>query len=193
MYLIAGLGNPKEEHKFNRHNTGWIVLDNVLGKVDWNQSSKANAFFFNDLIKKEKVEYFKPTTFMNNSGSAILFEKTKNKIKNENIIVIYDDLDLPLGTIKISFNKSSGGHNGLNSIIKKLKTKEFTRIRVGISPATPSGKIKKPQGEEKIYKFLLGNFKEEEIKTIKKVSKKIAEAIEMIIKEGRAKAMSIYN
>ena len=107
--------------------------------------------------------------------------------------MIYDDIDLPLGKMKISYNRSSGGHNGVGSIIKSVKSEAFLRIRVGISPATPSGKIKKPHGEKDVLKFLLGEFKKPELETIKKLSKKITEAIECIFSEGKDKAMSLYN
>jgi len=193
MILITGLGNKGEEYKNSRHNTGFIILDNILGKVDWNESSKANALYYKDSIKKKEVEYLKPLTFMNNSGVSVLSEQTKLKVKSQNIIVIHDDMDLPIGTFRISFNRSSGGHRGVESIIKKIKSQEFIRIRIGVSPTTPSGKLRKPKGEEAILKFLLGKFKEDELKEIKKVSKKIAEIIEMIVLESKEKAMSLYN
>ena len=129
---------------------------------------------------------------MNNSGRAVApLVKTKKDL--ENLVVIYDDVDLPLGKIKISWNRSSGGHNGLQSIIKSVKSEEFLRIRVGIAPATPTGKIKKPKGEAAMLKFLLGEFKKPELETLKKLSKKIAEAIECIYTESKDKAMSLYN
>jgi len=194
MILIVGLGNPGNEYEKSRHNTGFIVLDNILGKIEWKQSSGTKALFYKDSISGKPVLYLKPTTFMNNSGLAVSFaQNEKTKIKSEDIIVIYDDIDLPLGSLKISFNRSSGGHNGLESIIKKIKSREFVRIRVGVSPKTPSGKIRKPKGEEAVLKFLLGKFKEDELKEIKKISKKVVEIIEMIVLEGKDKAMTIYN
>jgi len=195
MILIVGLGNPGIEYKISRHNTGFIVLDYILGnQIEWKKSSETKALFYKDSIIKKPVLYLKPQTFMNNSGLAVSFtQNEKTKIKNENIIVVYDDIDLPLGSYKISFNRSSGGHNGLESIIKKIKSKEFVRIRVGISPTTPSGKIRKPKGEEAILKFLLGKFKEDELKELKKVSKKVSEILEMIVGEGKDKAMTLYN
>ncbi len=159
MKLIVGLGNPGKEYENTRHNAGFIILDNILGGINWKKSSKANTLYFNDIIDKEEVEYLKPQTFMNNSGVSVLSAQTKHKIKPENIIVIYDDMDLPIGDLKISFNRSSGGHNGLESIIKKIKSQEFIRIRVGVCPVTPSGKTKKPKGEEAVLKFLLGYLK----------------------------------
>ena len=129
---------------------------------------------------------------MNNSGKAVApLVKTKKDL--ENLVVVYDDIDLPLGKIKISFNRSAGGHNGLGSIIKALKSQEFLRIRVGISPATPKGVAKKPKGEKAVINFILGEFKKSELETIKKLSKKVSEAIETIFAEGKDKAMSLYN
>ncbi len=195
MKLLVGLGNPGEEYKNTRHNTGYIVLDFMLGKnAEWKESSGTKALFcWKDFPANKKTEYLKPTTFMNNSGKAVLYVKEKHKLKLNDIVVIYDDIDLPLGKMKISFNRSSGGHNGLGSIIKALKSEEFVRIRVGISPATPSGKIKKPKGEEAVLKFLLGDFKKSELEEIKKISKKVAEAVETIFTESKEKAMSLYN
>ena len=129
---------------------------------------------------------------MNNSGKAVA-PLVKSKKDLQDLVVIYDDIDLPLGKMKISFNHSSGGHNGLNSVIKALKSQEFLRIRVGISPATPSGKIRKPKGEKAVLNFLLGEYKKSEMETIKKLSKKVAEAVEMIFAESKEKAMSLYN
>lgn len=193
MILIVGLGNKGPEYKISRHNTGFIIFDNILGKVSWGESSRANTLYYKDKINKKEVEYLKPQTFMNNSGFTVLCAKTKHKINSENIIVIYDDIDLPLGTIKISFDRSSGGHNGIDSIIKKIKSKEFIRIRIGISPIDKKGLVRKPKGENAVLKFLLGNFRDNELREIKKVSKKVAEILDMIINEGKDKAMSVYN
>ncbi len=177
MKLVVGLGNHGEEYEKTRHNTGRILVNLVEKKLE-----KENS----------KIKFITPDTFMNNSGKEVVkFVKTKKDL--ENLVVIYDDIDLPLGKIKISFNRSSGGHNGLGSIIKSLKSQEFVRIRVGIAPATPSGKIRKPHGEKDVLKFLLGEFKKSELETLKKLSKKIAEAVECIFFESKDKAMSLYN
>ncbi|MFC1802172.1 aminoacyl-tRNA hydrolase [Patescibacteria group bacterium] len=153
LYTIVGLGNPGEEYKNTRHNTGRIVLDYFHKKnnfYDWEYSKNADALYSNSKIGKNKIELIAPETFMNNSGKSVLYVKNKHKIKPENIIVIYDDLDLPLGIFKIAFNRGSGGHNGIESVVKKVKTKAFIRVRVGVSPVTPTGKLKKPKGEEKV-------------------------------------------
>jgi len=175
MKLVAGLGNPGKEYENTRHNTGRIVVGLVEKKLE-----------------DQKIKFITPDNFMNNSGKAVApLVKTKKDL--ENLVVVYDDIDLPLGKIKISFNRSAGGHNGLGSIIKALKSQEFLRIRVGISPASPKGVAKKPKGEKAVINFILGEFKKSELETIKKLSKKVSEAIETIFAEGKDKAMSLYN
>lgn len=176
MKLVVGLGNPGEEYENTRHNAGRILVEMIEEKLG----------------EKVKVKFLTPDTFMNNSGKEVVkFIKTKKDLAD--LVVIYDDIDLPLGKIKLSFNRSSGGHNGLGSIIKMLKSEEFLRIRIGVSPSTPSGKTKKPKGEAAVLKFLLGEFKKPELAEIKKLSKKVSEAIEMFYKEGKDKAMSVFN
>lgn len=193
MIIVAGLGNKGKEYEMNRHNTGFIVLDFVAGAKDWNESGKANALIKKVGTGKKEIEFIKPMTFMNNSGTAVKYEATKNKVKPEKVVVIYDDMDLPIGKMKISFNRSSGGHNGVESIIKNLKTEGFLRIRVGISPHTPGGKLKKPSGEKAVLDFLLKDFKDAEIAELKKLSKKIKEAIDVFVIDGKDKMMSLYN
>jgi len=116
-----------------------------------------------------------------------------NKKQAEKLIVIYDDLDLALGEIKVSFNKGTGGHKGLESIVKTIKTKEFVRVRVGITPTTPSGKLKKPKGEQKVLDLLLKDFSKKDFEILKKTRTRIAKALDSIIIEGRAKAMNQFN
>ena len=195
MMLIVGLGNPGEEYKNSRHNTGRITLENIAKSNDfseWKNNMKLKSLCVKGEVNGEKFDLMLPETFMNNSGNAVcqIIDSPK---KLKNLVVIYDDIDLPLGTLKISFNRSSGGHNGLESVIKKVKSREFVRIRIGVSSSTPSGKLKKPKGEEAVLKFLLGKFKEDELKEIKKISKKVSEIIVMLSAESKEKAMSVYN
>ncbi len=175
MKLIVGLGNPGKEYENTRHNTGRILVELIQKNLE-----------------NKKIKFITPDTFMNNSGPAVAKAMAGKKALKD-LIVIYDDIDLPLGKMKISFNRSSGGHNGLGSIIKTLKSQEFLRIRIGITPATSSGKIKKPKGERAVINFILGEFKKPELEILKKLSKKITEMVEVIFFEGREKAMSLYN
>jgi len=195
MNIIVGLGNPGEEYSGTRHNTGRIMLEYFRKEnnfPEWEKNKKINALVSTDKIGKDKAMLVLPETFMNKSGGSLTSLITSKK-KAEQLVVVYDDLDLPIGKFKISFNRSSGGHRGLQSIIKKIKTEAFVRIRVGISPTTPSGKTKKPKGDDAILKFLLGKFKEDELKELKKISKKVAEIMEVLSSDGKDKAMSIYN
>lgn len=193
-YIFVGLGNPGEEYKATRHNTGRILLD-LLGKsldAEWKLDKKLNAIISKVKIGKTPVTLVMPETFMNNSGKSV--KPLITSIKSaEKLMVIYDDLDLPFGTNKISFNKSSGGHRGLESIIKAIKTEKFARVRVGISPTTPSGKIKKPKGEDAVTKVIMGKFKDDEIKELKKLSKKLNETLDTFVSEGLEKAMTTFN
>ncbi len=195
MKYITALGNPGEEYKNTRHNVGRIVLEAFVKKndfSDWILDKKIKALSSQGKIGKEKALLIEPETFMNKSGLSLQLIITSKK-KAEELIVIHDDLDLPIGKFKISFNKSSGGHRGVESIIKAIKTQSFTRFRVGISPSTPSGKLKKPKGDKEVGDFILGEFKKSEIETLKKISKKVTAALEMIISEGREKAMGEFN
>lgn len=193
-YIFVGLGNPGEEYKNTRHNTGRMILEwfvKSLGE-EWKYDKKINAQISKIKIGKSAATVVLPDTFMNNSGKAVKPFITSIK-SAEKLIVIYDDLDLPLGASKISFNKSSGGHRGLESIIKSLKTEKFARIRIGVSPTTPTGKLKKPQGEEKVMKHILGEFKPEEMMQLKKISKKVFVALENFVGEGLEKARNEFN
>jgi PTH1 family peptidyl-tRNA hydrolase len=193
--LIVGLGNPGTEYEKTRHNAGRIILEYIAKAndfSDWKNDMKTKSLRAKGEIEKEKFDFMLPETFMNNSGNAVV-QIIDGPKKLKNLVVIYDDLDIPVGSLKISFNRSSGGHNGVQSVIKKVKSQEFVRIRIGVSPHTPTGKIKKPSGEQAVLKFLLGAFKEDELKELKKMSKKVAEILAMISSDGHQKAMSLYN
>ena len=195
MMLIVGLGNPGEEYVNTRHNTGRIILEAIAKANDfseWKNDMKLKSLRSHGEIEKEKFDFILPETFMNNSGNAVA-QVIDGPKKLKNLVVVYDDIDLPLGSLKVSFNRSSGGHNGLGSVIKRVKSQEFVRVRIGVSGASPSGKLKKPKGEEAVLKFLLGKYKEDEFKEIKKISKKVVEILAMLSSEGKEKAMSIYN
>lgn len=193
-YIFVGLGNPGEQYKNTRHNTGRMILE-WLGKgfdAEWKEDKKLNAKISKIKFDKTSVTLLLPETFMNNSGKSVK-SFIKNQKMAEKMFVIYDDLDLPFGKMKISFNKSSGGHKGLESIIKSIKTEKFPRIRVGISPVTSSGKMKKPSGEDAVTKVILGKFKDDEIKDLKKFAKKIEEALKVFVSGGLEKAMTEFN
>ena len=165
--FIVGLGNPGEEYENSRHSVGRIVLEYVqskLGFSDWEEEKKKNCLLSFGKIGKQEVSLILPETFMNKSGVSVKKFVTSKK-KAQDLVVVYDDIDLPLGKVKITSGRGDGGHKGLASIITTLGTKDFTRIRIGICPTTPSGKLRKPKGEGKVIDFVIGNFtkKEEEI------------------------------
>ena len=178
-FVYVGLGNPGEEYEGTRHNTGRIVLD-VFRKAikldDWGLDKKLNALVSSGKAGKASVTLLCPETFMNKSGNAVKGLIISAKKANE-LVVIHDDLDLPLGRFKMSFGKHSGGHRGVESIMKQIKTIEFIRVRVGISAAATKGVVKKPVGEKAVGDFILGKFKDKELLVLKKVSKSIAEML----------------
>lgn len=195
MYIIAGLGNPGVEYEHTRHNTGRIVLSKFLKDhcdSEMEIAKKYKALIATGSVDSEKVTVVFPETFMNKSGISIAPFITSAK-KAENLIVVYDDLDLGLGTIRISYNRGSGGHRGLESIIKNVKTEAFIRIRVGICPTTPSGKLKKPHGEKDVEKCILGEFSKKEDEVLKKITKEVSSIIETIIRDGKDVAMTNFN
>jgi len=171
MFYVVGLGNPGEEYENSRHNTGRMAVEFFEKKSD---------------ISPKKLLVIHSNEFMNNSGRAVS-KIIKSKKAAQNLIVVHDDIDLPLGTLKVSYNKGSGGHKGLESVVRAVKTKEFVRIRIGIS------KTKKPQGEKAVIDFILNKFKPAELEIIKKVFKKTSEAIQALLVEGRDRAMNMFN
>jgi PTH1 family peptidyl-tRNA hydrolase len=192
-YIVVGLGNPGEEYVETRHNMGRMVLQAFVKKNNWAEfefNKKLNSLETAGKVGKNKAELLKQETFMNKSGEAVK-SLIKSKKAAETLVVIHDDLDLPLGKIKISFNKSSGGHRGVESIIKAVKTEGFIRLRLGISGETAGGKIKKPQGEEKVIDAILGEFKESEKLELKKVIKKAVSALELVLEHGWEKGASL--
>lgn len=195
MFNIVGLGNPGTEYENTRHNAGREILKSIAKKEGfsaWYPDGKLNALVCAGKIGKTKVQFILPEKFMNNSGASVV-PVIKSKKDLAQLVVIYDDMDLPVGKIKISHNRSSGGHRGLESIIKKLKSEEFTRIRVGISPATPSGKLKKPKGEKAVITYLMTPMKDKEMAELKKTAKTITEALDTFMTSGLQSAMTGFN
>lgn len=196
MHTIVGLGNPGEKYENTRHNAGRIVLDvfrESRGFPAWEKDKYAKALIAEGEIDGERVILVAPDNYMNNSGESVAAVLKGAGGKPEHVVVVYDELDIGLGDFKISFNRGSGGHNGVKSIIDCIGTKAFTRIRVGISPVSFLGNVKKPKGEKRVLDFILGPFTGGEKKKVEAVSEKIGDAISTIIAEGRQKAMNRYN
>jgi|SRR3989344_6271035 len=185
MKLIVGLGNPGKQYEQTRHNVGWMVLDKLGNNEKWIENKKAKLAYLKTQINGQTVELIKPLTFMNNSGEAIAYATKNHNLKPEDIFVIHDDLDLPLGKIRIGKFESSGGHNGLKSIIVHLKTKNFIRFRIGIQKETPV----KIQAD----KLVLQKFSLLEKKKINFAIKQAAKAVSLAITEPLEKIMSQFN
>jgi len=190
MILIIGLGNPGKKYIMTRHNLGFRVLDLFKRKNNFSGfkfSKKFKSELSKGLFLGEKIILAKPQTFMNNSGKAVKNLVSSFKLQVSRIWVAHDDIDLPLGKMKIAIGRGSAGHKGVQSIIDELKTKNFIRFRLGTKPklSSPNPKI--------IDKFVLKKFTKEEEKIIKETIKKTCQAIEFAIKEGLEKTMTKFN
>ena len=151
-----------------------------------------NGLVSDGKVGKKKVTLLMPETFMNKSGNSVKKLVTSKK-KAQDLVVVYDEIDMALGTMKIVFNRGSGGHKGVESVMRSLGTKEFSRLRLGISPSTPTGKLKKPKGEDKVVDFVLGKFNKKEEEKLKKIQNRAVEALESAVVEGRVNAMNQFN
>ncbi len=203
---IVGLGNPGAEYDNTRHNAGRILLSMIAkrAKLEWKSDMKLNALTTTAEIDstrqksgrplggQAKIKFVLPETFMNNSGNAVA-PLIKSQKDLDKLVVIYDDLDLGFGTMKISYNRGSGGHNGLASVAKRVKSEKFWRIRVGIAPVTPSGKIKKLPESQKGTVYLMKAFSPKEQDELKKMSKKIEQSLAVFAARGGAQAMNEFN
>lgn len=194
-WIVVGLGNPGEEYANTRHNAGRMAVERFAKDTElseWKEDSKKKYTVSRGTAGKQLAVALLPDTYMNKSGSAVLYFVKSAKMA-EKMVVVYDDMDLPLGTIKLSYDRGSGGHKGLESIMRAVKTRKFTRVRLGVSPHTASGKIKKPQGEEEVLKFILAKFKPAEAYELKKVFKRASQAVQMILEKGPLGAMNEFN
>lgn len=210
MKLIIGLGNPGGKYVKTRHNIGFRVADELAEKLEiacpvgkqrlsfggnWKLEIKFKALISESIFNNEKILLAKPQTFMNLSGESVKVLSTYYKIKPQDVWVIHDDIDLPLGTLKISQNVSSAGHKGVQSIINSLGTKDFVRFRIGIKQiANRKSQIAKPQLKTKnLEKFVLEKFSKDEEKIIKQIIKKTTNALLVALEYGIEKAMNEYN
>lgn len=186
MYIIAGLGNPGRKYVGTRHNMGFEALDAVAAKYRIDiKKAKFNAIYGEGSIEGEKVVLVKPQTFMNLSGEAIREFKSWYKVEDSQIIIIYDDVSLPVGKMRIRAKGSAGGHNGMKSIIYQLGSEDFPRIKIGVgSPQNP---------DYDLADYVLGKFSKAEVKELVQMAINTADAVGEIIKSGIEKAMSSFN
>ncbi|MBA3789412.1 aminoacyl-tRNA hydrolase [Patescibacteria group bacterium] len=195
-YVIIGLGNPGNEYVKTRHNAGRMVVELLAKKESFDEFAlrkTAKASVAEGEIEGEKVVAVLPEVAMNLSGKV-----APNFVKSvkaaQKLLVIRDDLDLPLGVIKMTmYGRGSGGHKGVESIMRALKTKDFIQMKIGISNATPKGKIKKPSGEDKVITHVIGKFSPKEEPLLKKTLARAASAARLFVAEGVEKAMMEVN
>lgn len=193
-YVIVGLGNPGGEYEHTRHNAGRMAVQTFAeesGLPEFAVNKPKKSLVTKGVLDGEKVECVLPETFMNKSGGAVVgFVKSVKAAQK--LIVVYDDLDLPLGTIRISFGRSSGGHRGVESIARALKTKNFIRVRIGVSRATKKGAAKKVSMDETVD-FILAPFKKAEQEVVDDALTRACGAIQTIISHGIDRAMNQFN
>ena len=186
MKLVVGLGNPGKEYERSRHNIGFMVVDELarrqaagFRKMFWFPARRADC-----RIAGNEVRLIKPTTYMNRSGQAVWGAMKKWRISPEDTVVVYDDVDLDLGGIRVRAKGSGGSHNGMKSVLEWLQTPVFPRVRVGIGP--------KPDDEDMI-EFVLGPFTEAEHLKLEKIVERAADAVESTFSIGTERTMNEFN
>lgn len=197
MKLIAGLGNPSSKYANTRHNLGFMVVDAFARSEGhmWRISKDWICYF----IKASDYLLIKPSTFVNKSGEAVRQVAEFFKIESFDILIVHDDLDLPFGKIRISFDSMSAGHNGVESVIESLSGPDFARLRIGIdsprgekSSPRSSGEAGRPKGVD-LEKYVLENFSRDEVAKLPKIIKSCEEAIRSYLLDGVQAAMNRFN
>ena len=184
-WLIVGLGNPGPEYAKTRHNLGFMLVDVLATKLQTTvKREECRSLVGRGVIDNQTVELVKPQTFMNLSGEAVKCLAAKDDRSVDRLIVISDDLAIPLGTIRVRPKGTHGGQNGLRSIIDRLGTQEFKRVRIGIMPEHPIADASR---------FVLENFGKGDHESVEKVLEEAADAVETIIREGIDAAMQRFN
>ena len=185
--LIVGLGNPGSKYDKTRHNIGFEVVDALArrSQISWSENRKFQAALGEGFSPtREKLRLLKPLTYMNGSGQAIRAAIDWFKLPPESVLIVYDDLDLPVGRMRMRLSGSAGGHNGMKSAIAHLGTENFPRLRIGIAKST---------SDRDTISHVLGKFSPEETKVISEVLQFAVDAVEVALKEGVEKAMNLYN
>lgn len=185
-YLIVGLGNPGRQYELTRHNAGFLFADLLADK----NSAKISKIQFKSVtasidVGGHKCLLMKPQTFMNNSGEAVKQAAAFYKIPPEKIIVVFDDISLPCGKLRIRRKGSAGGHNGIKSIIYHMNSDNFPRVKLGVG--------EKPHPDYDLADWVLSNFKKDEIPALREAAEKACDAVELIVKGDTDKAMSNFN
>ncbi len=185
--LIVGLGNPESKYDNTRHNIGFNAVDELakIWQLDLKENKRFQGLFAEGVAPGgKKVRLLKPLTYMNRSGQSVRAVTDWYKLKPQSVLVIYDDMDLPVGRLRIRFTGSAGGHNGMKSIISHLGSKDFPRLRIGIG---------KSGGGKQTVGHVLGKFAPSEYKVVEEVLYVSVKAIELSLKEGIEQSMNRYN
>ena len=185
--LIVGLGNPEPKYDHTRHNIGFDAVDTLAKawQMSWKENKRFQGLFCEGVSPYgTKIRLLKPLTYMNRSGQAVRAVTDWYKIQPNSVLVVYDDMDLPMGRLRIRLSGSAGGHNGMKSIISHLGSQKFPRLRIGIG---------KSDGKKQTISYVLGKFTKEETVVIEEVLYLSVKAVECSLQEGIEKAMSLYN
>lgn len=197
MYQIIGLGNPGEQYEHTRHNVGRLLVREIAavsGDGAWRRDGNAQAFRANGVLDSTPVAFALPETFMNRSGETVSYLAKKEGMAAAECIVVYDDIDLPMGTMRIATNRGHGGHNGIKSIASALGSKEFIRVRIGIAPTSFwTGAVKRPAGGGALERYVLGRLSRSDRKAIAALEPTVRAALTTIVTEGAERAMNTYN
>jgi PTH1 family peptidyl-tRNA hydrolase len=191
--LIVGLGNPEPKYNQTRHNIGFATVDTIanIWHISLSENRKFKAEFGEaKRIKTDKIYLLKPLTYMNRSGQAIRSVVDWYKLPPSSVLIIYDDMDLPMGRLRLRLSGSAGGHNGMKSAIAHLGTQEFPRLRIGIGKPK---NVTAESGDPKTISHVLGKFSSAESKLMAQVLELVVETVEFSLKQGIEKAMSLYN
>jgi peptidyl-tRNA hydrolase, PTH1 family len=187
--LIVGLGNPGAKYDQTRHNIGFAAIDTLARawQIPLSEHRKFQGWFGEGNVFRTKVCLLKPTTFMNLSGQSIRAVTDWYKLAPEEVLVVYDDMDLPIGKMRLRQSGSAGGHNGMKSAIAHLNSQNFPRLRIGIGTPRAKG------ADKEVVSHVLGRFSQGENSVMDEVLRLVVDAVELSLKQGIPKAMSLYN
>lgn len=207
MFLIVGLGNPGEKYVRTRHNAGFLVVDELLKDVSWNKDKYAEVDYWQGEFAGFTTLFVKPYTYMNLSGKAVREMMDRDDIDMNRLVVVYDDIDLPIGEYKISFDRGAGGHNGIKSVMSELEDKAFLRIRIGIAPTDDEAKTSKgssPDASKEASRgrvirpsdtasFVLKEFSKTDLEKIINLTPTIREILKTWMEFGKEVVMNKFN
>lgn len=194
MVTIVGLGNPGAEYADTRHNVGWLALSAFVDThalPSFVQSARYAGMISEGVVEGIEVGLLLPTVFMNNSGTSVT-KYLKEQKDNGELVVIHDDVDIPFGEVRIAYDRGAGGHNGVQSIINARTTKEFIRVRIGVTHKNFFGVVRRPRGEA-LSSFVLESFSKSEQSTLPAVYAKVDTALMLILTKGVQTAMQEVN